>query len=44
MKTFITLMNKTITQENTLSRARLEFVSVIRAKIRPTRTPKSFEK
>ena len=44
METFVTMMEQTVSQKNTLKRAGLKFVKVIGPKIGPTGTFKCFEK
>jgi hypothetical protein len=43
MKTLITLMHGTISKEHTLFGPKLEFATIVRAKMRPACTPKHFE-
>jgi hypothetical protein len=44
IKTLVALVHRTIAQENTHLGSKLEFVSIILAKTRPTRTTKDTEK
>ena len=43
METLVPLMERAITQEDTLFRAKLKLTIVVRPKMRPTSTPKHFE-
>jgi hypothetical protein len=43
MKTLITLMHGTIAKEHTLFGPKLEFATIVRAKMRPACAPKHFE-
>jgi hypothetical protein len=44
METFITFMERTLSKENTLLRAKFQLSFIVRTKMRPTSTTKNLEK